>query len=109
MLAASVRLLSEQEVLDAFELAIFCEDLKQPSKSPGSLVIPNNLIVGMSSTKSLANPSVRPLWGQDARFRAYANLDFNHEASHNAHDDASALLSTLQKESELLDDESWRK
>jgi hypothetical protein len=109
MLSASVRLLSEQKVLDAFELAIFCEVLKPPPASPGSLVIPNNLIVGMSSTKSLADPSVRSLWGPDARFRAYANLDFNHDASRDANSDAYSLFSTLTSQPELLNDPSWRK
>ena len=112
MLSASVRLLNEQEVLDAFELAIFCKDLQQPLKPSRSLRIANNLIVGMSNTKSLADPSVRPLWGQDARFRAYANLDFKHEAPRDALKGASSLrymISALEKEPEALNDPSWKK
>ncbi|KAJ5604827.1 hypothetical protein N7510_009981 [Penicillium lagena] len=112
MLSASVRLLNEQEVLDAFEVAIFCGDFKQSFKSSRSLRISNNLIVGMSSTKSLADPSVRPLWGQDARFRAYANLDFKHESSRDTFKDAPNfryMLSTLEKEPEILSDPSWKK
>ena len=111
MLSASVRLLSEQEVLDAFELAIFCEDLQQPITPSRSLRIANNLIIGMSNTKSLADPSVRLLWGQDARFRAYANMDFKH-APHDALKGASSLrymISALEKEPEALSDPSWKK
>jgi hypothetical protein len=80
MYAAHVRLLSEQEVLDAFEIAML---EGQPSSTPvnelrdDSLRVRNDVIVGMSSTKSLADPSVRPLWGRDARFSLYANLDIS--------------------------------
>ncbi|KAF4208764.1 hypothetical protein CNMCM8927_008713 [Aspergillus lentulus] len=80
MQAAHVRLLSEQEVLDAFEIAMLeCQPSSMPANesSDDILRVRNDVIVGMSSTESLANPSVRPLWGRDARFSVYANLDIN--------------------------------
>ncbi|EAW17052.1 type I polyketide synthase [Aspergillus fischeri NRRL 181] len=80
MYAGHVRLLSEQEVLDAFEIAMLeCQPLSMPANesSDGILRVRNDVIVGMSSTKSLGDPSVRPLWGRDARFSVYANLDIN--------------------------------
>ncbi|PKX89491.1 type I polyketide synthase [Aspergillus novofumigatus IBT 16806] len=80
MQAAHVRLLSEQEVLDAFEIAMLeCQSSSTPANESRDSVlrVRNDVIVGMSSTKSLADPSVRPLWGRDARFSVYANLDIN--------------------------------
>lgn len=76
MSSGSVRLLQEQEVLDAFELAILkCQSRAPLRTADGTIRSPNNIIVGMSSTKSLTDLSVRPLWGQDARFSIYRNLD----------------------------------
>ncbi|KAF7158736.1 hypothetical protein CNMCM5623_003900 [Aspergillus felis] len=79
MQAAHVRLLSEQEVLDAFEIAMLeCQPSSTPANESSDILrVRNDVIVGMSSTKSLADPSVRPLWGRDARFSVYANLDIN--------------------------------
>ncbi|KAF4767156.1 hypothetical protein HAV15_009313 [Penicillium sp. str.  len=111
MRSASVRLLSEQEVLDAFELAIFSDDLERTSNSSDSLQIPNNLIVGMSSTKSLADATVRPLWGQDARFRVYSHLDFDPEATTDASKLAPSLrymISLLENDPDTLDGPAWK-
>ncbi|KAJ9482561.1 hypothetical protein VN97_g10867 [Penicillium thymicola] len=111
MRSASVRLLSEQEVLDAFELAIFSGDFKGNSNSSDLLNIPNNLIVGMSSTKSLADATVRPLWGQDARFRAYSHLDFDPEATADASKIAPSLrymISLLENDPDTLDGPAWK-
>ncbi|GFF99742.1 nonribosomal peptide synthetase 14 [Aspergillus udagawae] len=80
MQAAHVRLLSEQEVLDAFEIAMLeCQpSITLANESSNDILrVRNDVIVGMSSTESLADPSVRPLWGRDARFSVYANLDIN--------------------------------
>lgn len=80
MFAGHVRLLSEQEVLDAFEIAMLeCQPSSKPAKESSDeiLRVRNDVIMGMRSTKSLADPSVRPLWGRDARFSVYANLRIN--------------------------------
>ncbi|KAE8131072.1 KR domain-containing protein [Aspergillus pseudotamarii] len=112
MRSGSVRLLSEQEVMDAFEIAIFHSSPRQSAKPPEPLRIEGNLIVGMSSTKSLADPSVRPLWGQDARFRFYDKLDLQQGPSHDKLEGAARLrnmLATLEKEPEILNDLSQKK
>lgn len=109
MRGASVRLLSEQEVLDAFELAILCGGVTHDSSSTESLRIPNNFIVGMSSTKSLSDPSVRSLWGQDARFRVYGNLDSKHQASRELQNGVfgfQQLISMIKNNPEILNDAS---
>lgn len=80
MFAGHVRLLSEQEVLDAFEIAMLeCQPSSKPANESSDeiLRVRNDVIMGMRSTKSLADPSVRPLWGRDARFSVYANLRIN--------------------------------
>ncbi|KAJ5107592.1 hypothetical protein N7456_004267 [Penicillium angulare] len=113
MRSGAVRLLHEQEVIDGFELAMIHSGTEKTIESPnGSLQPPNNFIVGMNSTKSLMDPSVRPLWGQDARFRAYAALDTKHEPAQNALDKASQLrqmLASIKDESTYLDDPQWFK
>ncbi|OJJ07905.1 hypothetical protein ASPVEDRAFT_89138 [Aspergillus versicolor CBS 583.65] len=106
--SASVRLLSEREVLDAFEVAIFCADSKP---APRSLHAPNTLTVGMSSTKSIADPSVRPLWGPDARFRKYLDLDLKYQTSGDPLKQAPTLqhiIQDLMKDPNLIKDVSWR-
>lgn len=113
MRSASVRLLSEGEVLDAFELAILCGDTKEAKHTCNNRKTPlrmsNNFIVGMSSRKSLADPSVRSLWGQDARFRAYGNFDTRLETSQDLIKDGFSLhqmISTVEKNPEILNDPS---
>ncbi|KAK1139769.1 Type I Iterative Polyketide synthase (PKS) [Aspergillus melleus] len=73
MRAASVRMLQEHEVLDAFEVAITGRTIPLPSISRESL-IPQEFAIGMSSTKALSDPTVRPLWGNDARFLHYRDV-----------------------------------
>ncbi|KAJ5279937.1 hypothetical protein N7478_005309 [Penicillium angulare] len=111
MRSAAVRLLHEQEVIDGFELAMVHSGPKKTIESSnGSLQPPNNVIVGMNSTKSLKGPSVRPLWGQDARFRAYANLDTKHEPAQSTLNKASQLrqiLASIKDEPTYLDDPQW--
>ncbi|KAL2821422.1 hypothetical protein BDW59DRAFT_164156 [Aspergillus cavernicola] len=108
MRAASVRLLKEQEVLDAFEIAM-SQSRPRPTSSSSGSSLANNLIVGMSNTRSLADPSVRPLWGNDARFRAYANLDINRESSEHSPEAGSNLrrrLAAIREQPTLLDNEA---
>ncbi|KAI3004518.1 hypothetical protein CBS147346_4860 [Aspergillus niger] len=109
MSSGSVRLLQEQDVLEAFELAMF----KSRSRAPlhftdGAIRVPNNIIVGMSSTGSLANLSVRPLWGQDARFGIYRNLDedVNKGPAQSSLDNAAIMrdfLALIERRPEILD------
>lgn len=73
MNAASVRMLHEHEVLDAFEVAITGRTIPPPSFSRTS-IFPQEFAIGMSSTKALADPTVRPLWGDDARFLHYRDV-----------------------------------
>jgi NAD(P)-dependent dehydrogenase (short-subunit alcohol dehydrogenase family) len=110
--SASVRLLSEREVLDAFEVAIFCADSKSAPRFPGSLHAPKTLTVGMSSTKSITDPSVRPLWAPDARFRKYLNLDRKYQTSHDPLKQGPTLqhiIHDLKKDPDIIKDMSWRK
>ena len=113
MRSASVRLLSEEEVLDAFELAILCGHAKEAKHTCNNrqtpLRVSNNFIVGMSSRKSLTDPSVRSLWGQDARFRAYGKFDTRLETSQDLIKDGFSLhqmISAVEKNPEVLNDPS---
>ncbi|KAI2926550.1 hypothetical protein CBS147321_7160 [Aspergillus niger] len=109
MSSGSVRLLQEQEVLEAFELAIFKSQSRAPLHiTDGTIRVPNNIIVGMSSTGSLANLSVRPLWGQDARFGIYRNLDedVNQGPAQSSLGNAAAMrdfIALVERQPEILD------
>jgi hypothetical protein len=111
MASASVRLLSEREVLDAFEVAIFCAGSTSAHSFPGSLHAPNTLTVGMSSTKSIADPSVRPLWAPDARFRKYLNLDLKYQTSRDPLKQATTvqqIIRDLKRDPDIIKEASWR-
>ncbi|GAT27795.1 polyketide synthase [Aspergillus luchuensis] len=109
MSSGSVRLLQEQEVLDAFELAILkCQSRAPLRTADGTIRAPNNIIVGMSSTKSLTDLSVRPLWGQDARFGIYRNLDedVNRGPAQSSSSNAAAMRefsALIERQPEILD------
>jgi hypothetical protein len=115
MQAAHVRLLSEQEVLDAFEIAMLeCQPsiMLANESSNDILRVRNDVIVGMSSTESLADPSVRPLWGRDARFSVYANFDINKRPiSKNIHavQGLQQQLVAIKKNPDLLKDPTLHK
>jgi hypothetical protein len=109
--SASVRLLSEREVLDAFEVAIFWADSTPAPRLLGSLHASNTLTVGMSSTKSISDPFVRPLWAPDARFRKYLNLDLKHQTSRDPLKQAPTLqhiIDDLKRNPDIITDVSWR-
>ncbi|KAB8229925.1 type I polyketide synthase [Aspergillus alliaceus] len=110
MRSAAVRLLREQEVLDAFEIAMSqCRSKKAALSGASGLRVPNNVIVGMSNTKSLVDPSVRTLWGQDARFSAYANIDtVEKQPQHSANSvvGLQKLFQSAKNNPELLNDPS---
>ncbi|RAL12372.1 uncharacterized protein BO97DRAFT_451580 [Aspergillus homomorphus CBS 101889] len=111
MASASVRLLSEREVLDAFEVAIFCAESTSAPRFLGSLHAPNTLTVGMSSTKSIADPSVRPLWAPDARFRKYFDLDLKYQMSRDPLKQAPTvqhIIHDISKDPDIIKDASWR-
>ncbi|PLB49359.1 putative polyketide synthase [Aspergillus steynii IBT 23096] len=91
MNAASVRMLHEHEVLDAFEVAITGRTVPLPSFSRTSL-IPQEFAIGMSSTKALSDPSVRPLWADDARFLHYRDI-----ATSASDDQTLAPVNTLRQ------------
>ncbi|KAL4931451.1 uncharacterized protein BDV17DRAFT_288988 [Aspergillus undulatus] len=69
--AAHVMFPSEQQLIKGLELA-----LSECSAPPAAeSMLSASCIIGLSNTKPLSNPSVRPYWVRDARFSLYANLE----------------------------------
>lgn len=76
--ATSVRLLSEDEVLQGLRVAIAQSlPIKQDCSSVRILSSRGIVNVGLSITKPVSDPSVRNLWVDEARFAIYSNLQPN--------------------------------
>ncbi|KAL4772444.1 hypothetical protein BDW60DRAFT_216463 [Aspergillus nidulans var. acristatus] len=69
--AASVCFPSEQQLIDGLKLALSQCAVPPSSKS----LLSTSCIIGLSNTKPLSNPSVRPYWVRDVRFAIYKNLE----------------------------------
>ncbi|KAL4735276.1 hypothetical protein BDV11DRAFT_173962 [Aspergillus similis] len=69
--AASVCFPSEQQLIDGLKLALSQCAVPPPSKP----LLSTSCIIGLSNTKPLSNPSVRPYWVRDIRFAIYKNLE----------------------------------
>lgn len=69
--AASVCFPSEQQLIDGLKLALSQCAVPPSSKS----LLSTSCIVGLSNTKPLSNPSVRPYWVRDVRFAIYKNIE----------------------------------
>ncbi|KAF7597010.1 hypothetical protein BBP40_011376 [Aspergillus hancockii] len=113
MCPASVCLLKEQEVLDGFEVAMLrFQSTNTPIKLSGALRVPNDVIVGMSGKNFLANSSLRPLWGRDAQFSAYANLNIDQALSQKCFGgilDLQQAKAAVQRHPQWLNHKSYRK
>lgn len=73
MTAGGIKLLSPAEVLESLRLCIRQSTVPSANDSMGHWSAP--LIAGLSHTRPLSDPTVRPLWHDDARFRSYTNLE----------------------------------
>ncbi|KAB8239114.1 uncharacterized protein BDW43DRAFT_319357 [Aspergillus alliaceus] len=107
--AASVCLLSEQNVLDALEIAITRQsDPKQ--SSTGRVLTSDQYTVGMSNTRHRSDPTVRQMWGKEARFSAYANFEMytTRQRNSDAVDKVRKTIAAIENNPEMLDDPSWR-
>lgn len=72
---AGMRLLTENEVIDAFHVAILQSRLSSPDQARFQDSRQSQVILGMSTTRPHVDGSSRYIWGQDARFRLYANIE----------------------------------
>ncbi|KAL4997452.1 hypothetical protein BDV10DRAFT_186245 [Aspergillus recurvatus] len=69
--AAAVCFPSEQQLIDGLKLA-----LSQCTVPPLlESLLSTSCMIGLSNTKPLSNPSVRPYWVRDVRFSIYKNLE----------------------------------
>ncbi|GKZ24039.1 type I Iterative Polyketide synthase (PKS) [Aspergillus brasiliensis] len=77
MQAASVRLLTEEELLEGLELAIRQCNSQSPSPSSSQgATTSDTCIIGLGNTRPTSDPTVRTAWPpSDARFALYANVE----------------------------------
>ncbi|PLN85920.1 putative polyketide synthase [Aspergillus taichungensis] len=74
MASRGIKLLSPAEVLEGLRLCIHQSSVPSAIDSMGPWSAP--LIAGLSHTRPISDPTVRPIWHRDARFRSYTNLEF---------------------------------
>ncbi|KAB8261609.1 hypothetical protein BDV32DRAFT_137194 [Aspergillus pseudonomiae] len=108
--AASVCLLSEQNILDALEIAITRQSFSKKAPTGQQVLISDDFTVGMNNTKHRSDPTVRQMWGKDARFRAYANFEAHTARQYNssALDKVRETIASIEKNPEILDDPECR-
>ena len=104
MRAASVSLLSEQDVLDALEVAITRQRFKETSTR--RVLISDENTLGMSNMRHRSDPTVRQLWGKEARFSAYANFETHatRQLNSGAIEKVMETIAIIENSPELLDD-----
>ncbi|KAL4863599.1 hypothetical protein BDV12DRAFT_206352 [Aspergillus spectabilis] len=98
---ASVCFPSEQQLIDGLKLALSqCVVPPKPSSKMSS-----TCIIGLSNTKPLSNPSVRPYWTRDARFNLYKNLETKSTSSiQGQSNELRTLLRRVEQNPSLLND-----
>ncbi|GAB1210492.1 hypothetical protein APSETT445_009286 [Aspergillus pseudonomiae] len=108
--AASVCLLSEQNILDALEIAITRQSFSKKAPTGQQVLISDDYTVGMNNTKHRSDPTVRQMWGKDARFRAYANFEAHTARQYNssALDKVRETIASIENNPEILDDPECR-
>ncbi|KAE8381588.1 hypothetical protein BDV26DRAFT_301221 [Aspergillus bertholletiae] len=106
--AASVCLLSEQNILDALEAAITQQSFKE--SATGRILTSDENTVGMSNIRHRSDPTVRQLWGKEARFSAYANFEAHTTRQGNSDvlDKVMETIANVANNPEILDDPCWR-
>ncbi|KAE8310676.1 hypothetical protein BDV41DRAFT_590299 [Aspergillus transmontanensis] len=109
MRAASVCLLSEQNVLDALEIAITRQSFSE-KHSTGQVLTSDEYTIGMSNIRHRSDPTVRQLWGKDARFSSYANFEAytTKQQNSDAVEKVRATIANIESNPAILDDPCWR-
>ncbi|KAL3456975.1 hypothetical protein BJX64DRAFT_296261 [Aspergillus heterothallicus] len=98
---ASVCFPSEQQLIDGLKLALSQCAVPPPSSERQS----SSCIIGLSNTKPLSNPSVRPYWVRDARFSLYTNLESkSSEPVQGQSNELRSLLRRVEQNPALLND-----
>lgn len=102
-----VYILQEEHVMQAFRIAIqraSSADGLQPVGSRNALVTKSQLVVGLRTTRSLAESRNTRLFTSDVRFSMYLNLDAEDKlASTTQDDELQALLRDAEQDPALLD------
>ncbi|KAL3478889.1 hypothetical protein BJX99DRAFT_268945 [Aspergillus californicus] len=99
--AASITFPTEQQLIDGLKLALSHCACPPPQEFMHSA----SCIIGLSNTKPLSNPSVRPFWVRDARFSLYTNLENKStEPVQGQSNELRALLRRVEQNPSLLND-----
>lgn len=112
MQAASVRLLTEEELLEGLELAIHQSNAPVPtfttfpSASISQEITSDACIIGLGNTRPTSNPTVRTAWPvSDSRFALYIHIELKKEQSTTAGGAAlKEILRRIEQNPAMLED-----
>ncbi|RFU80508.1 polyketide synthase [Trichoderma arundinaceum] len=78
---SGLRILKEQDFLDAMNLAIQQSVPTTPRREDGAYSSPGQFLLGMVTTTPIGSPSNRVVWKSDVRMSVYHNINGSTEAS----------------------------
>lgn len=106
---SGMRILKEQELLDAMNLAIQRSQPAQQVDATGARGNPSQMLLGLITTTPVASPNNRVVWRRDARMGIYHNINSVAEstkANSAEKDSIESLLASAAAHPEILDQDS---
>ncbi|EED13058.1 polyketide synthase, putative [Talaromyces stipitatus ATCC 10500] len=111
---SGMRILKEQDLLDAFNLAIQSSaptdsEIHCHNGDVGAYNSPGQILLGLVTTLPVTSPNNRVVWKNDIRMGIYHNINCAEDSSTKAmaeKDDIANLLSTASTSPSVLDEES---
>jgi len=100
-----MRLLTENNLLDAMTLAVLCSAPGITRSPDGAYVQPGQILTGFETVVPISAPTNRVAWKRDIRMGIYHNINGeteNHASSSAEGDGLKALLATAESRSEIL-------
>jgi acyl carrier protein len=104
---SGMRILKEQDRLDAFHLATQSSAPTKASTQDGGYHSPVQILLGLVTTIPMTSPNNRVVWKNDIRMAIYHNINCAEESSNKAlaeKDDVASLLSTASTSLSVLED-----
>ncbi|KAL8836758.1 MAG: hypothetical protein Q9170_002787 [Blastenia crenularia] len=103
--ATSAHLLREQDLMDTLHLMT----IKSIAAPPSAAYFrnPAQTVIGLRSTRPLADPSNRAIWKRDVRMSLYRNLEAGSASGNGAvNDDLKAFLAAVAREPSMLNEQA---
>ncbi|ODA79280.1 hypothetical protein RJ55_04873 [Drechmeria coniospora] len=106
---SGMRILKEQDLLDATNLAIQRSRPINPRASDGAYTSPGQILLGLVTTVPIASPNNRVVWKKDVRMSIYHNINGAADASAKTtkeQDSVGALLAAAASDPAILEEQS---